>query len=115
MERREFLIKTSIAAASVSLAGDAMASDVAAQHFSHERDYSAGLVLNLKIGNVAPKIIASITGMRQDGGGGLASITLPLGDVELLEPLNARTMSDPQSNPVTGADLGSGLVQGKDA
>jgi Mn-containing catalase len=28
--------------------------------------------------------------------------------------MKLRTMSDPASNPVTGADLGSGLVNGKD-
>jgi Mn-containing catalase len=28
--------------------------------------------------------------------------------------MKLRTMSDPTAKPVTGADLGSGLVQGKD-
>jgi Mn-containing catalase len=50
-----------------------------------------------------------------DGGDGLASVTLGAADLEVLEAMKARTMSDPASNPVTGADLGSGLVQGKDA
>ncbi|MGI4840302.1 MAG: manganese catalase family protein [Janthinobacterium lividum] len=50
-----------------------------------------------------------------DGGDGLASVTLGAADLDVLEAMKTRTMSDPTSNPVTGADLGSGLVQGKDA
>lgn len=49
-----------------------------------------------------------------DGGDGSASVDLPPNDVEVLESLKLRTMSDPQANPITGADLGSGFVQGKD-
>lgn len=50
-----------------------------------------------------------------DGGDGLATVELSSEDTEVLEAMRARTLSDPESNPVTGADLGSGLVQGKDA
>ncbi|RMN40931.1 Mn-containing catalase [Pseudomonas syringae pv. apii] len=49
-----------------------------------------------------------------DGGDGSASVTLDANDAEVLEMLKERTMSDPDSNPVTGADLGSGFVQGDD-
>lgn len=48
-----------------------------------------------------------------DGGDGLASVKLSSAEAEVLEALKARTTSDPLSNPVTGADLGSGFVQGK--
>lgn len=47
-----------------------------------------------------------------DGGDGLASVTLSAEDEEVLTALKVRTQSDPAANPVTGADLGSGLVQG---
>jgi Mn-containing catalase len=47
-----------------------------------------------------------------DGGDGSASVTLNAADAEVLEAMKLRTMSDPSANPVTGADLGSGLVQG---
>ena len=50
-----------------------------------------------------------------DGGDGSASVTLSAADAEVLEAMKLRTMSDPTSNPVTGADLGSGLVQGGDS
>lgn len=50
-----------------------------------------------------------------DGGDGLATVSLPAEDVEVLEAMKARTASDPLSEPVTGADLGSGYVQGKNA
>ncbi|MFP3678542.1 manganese catalase family protein [Pseudomonas sp. SIMBA_041] len=43
-----------------------------------------------------------------DGGDGLATVQLDSADEALLENLKARTMSDPNSEPVTGADLGSG-------
>jgi Mn-containing catalase len=49
-----------------------------------------------------------------DGGDGSASVDLSPNDVEVLESLKLRTMSDPEANPITGADLGSGFVQGKD-
>ncbi len=48
-----------------------------------------------------------------DGGDGSASVDLSPSDVEVLESLKLRTMSDPEANPITGADLGSGFVQGK--
>ncbi|MCE5976613.1 manganese catalase family protein [Pseudomonas sp. JR33AA] len=48
-----------------------------------------------------------------DGGDGTASVELAGPDLALLETMKLRTMSDPASNPVTGADLGSGLVNGK--
>ena len=47
-----------------------------------------------------------------DGGDGSASVSLSPNDAAALEALKARTSSDPMSNPVTGADLGSGFVQG---
>lgn len=50
-----------------------------------------------------------------DGGDGLATVNLSLEDQEVLEAMKIRTASDPLSEPVTGADLGSGYVQGKDA
>lgn len=49
-----------------------------------------------------------------DGGDGTASVELAAPDLAILEAMKLRTMSDPASNPVTGADLGSGLVNGKD-
>ncbi|PWY45576.1 manganese catalase family protein [Pseudomonas putida] len=49
-----------------------------------------------------------------DGGDGTASVTLTTAEAETVEAMKLRTMSDPTSNPVTGADLGSGLVNGKD-
>ncbi|NQD73621.1 manganese catalase family protein [Pseudomonas sp. CM27] len=49
-----------------------------------------------------------------DGGDGTASVELAAPDLAVLEAMKLRTMSDPTSNPVTGADLGSGLVNGKD-
>ncbi|OPA88020.1 Mn-containing catalase [Pseudomonas fluorescens] len=48
-----------------------------------------------------------------DGGDGSASVNLPPEDAEVLEAMKIRTASDPLSEPVTGADLGSGYVQGK--
>ncbi|MBP1145919.1 MULTISPECIES: manganese catalase family protein [Pseudomonas] len=50
-----------------------------------------------------------------DGGEGTASVTLNEKDTEVLEMMKERTQSDPAANPITGADLGSGFVQGKDA
>jgi Mn-containing catalase len=49
-----------------------------------------------------------------DGGDGLASIELSVDDEAVLLTMKERTMSDPDANPITGADLGSGYVQGKD-
>ncbi|WP_447758013.1 manganese catalase family protein [Pseudomonas moraviensis] len=43
-----------------------------------------------------------------DGGDGLATVQLDSADEALLESMKMRTMSDPNSEPVTGADLGSG-------
>jgi Mn-containing catalase len=47
-----------------------------------------------------------------DGGDGTASVQLSAEDEALLMDMKARTMSDPDSNPITGADLGAG-VQGE--
>jgi len=44
-----------------------------------------------------------------DGGDGLASVQLSEKDEALLMDMKARTMSNPESNPITGADLGSGM------
>jgi len=43
-----------------------------------------------------------------DGGDGLASVVVSAADEKVLATLAARTMSDPTTNPVTGADLGAG-------
>lgn len=43
-----------------------------------------------------------------DGGDGSASVGLAPADEEILEAFALRTVSDPASNPVTGADLGAG-------
>lgn len=50
-----------------------------------------------------------------DGGDGTASVTLSADDMQLVEAMKSRTSSNPNANPVTGADLGSGLVQGPDS
>ncbi|HEX8593564.1 MAG TPA: manganese catalase family protein [Pseudomonas sp.] len=49
-----------------------------------------------------------------DGGDGLASVGLSTDDEAVLLTMKERTLSDPDANPITGADLGSGYVQGKD-
>ena len=43
-----------------------------------------------------------------DGGDGLATVKLAKSDVAVMQALVARTASDPESNPWTGADLGIG-------
>jgi Mn-containing catalase len=50
-----------------------------------------------------------------DGGDGSASVELPADDEKVLMQMKTRLKSDPEANPITGADLGSGFVQGKDA
>lgn len=40
-------------------------------------------------------------------------VKLAVKDSKLLEQYAARTMSDPMSNPTTGAELGSGLANKK--
>ncbi|WP_122317892.1 manganese catalase family protein [Pseudomonas cichorii] len=50
-----------------------------------------------------------------DGGDGTASVMLDEEDVLTLTMMKERTQSDPQADPITAAELGSGLVQGKDA
>jgi Mn-containing catalase len=47
-----------------------------------------------------------------DGGDGTASVTLSEDDAVTLTMLKERTKSDTEIDPVTGADLGSGLAQG---
>ncbi|MBA1324665.1 MAG: manganese catalase family protein [Chitinophagaceae bacterium] len=49
-----------------------------------------------------------------DGGDGSASVSLSEAEFDVVEAMKLRTASDPASNPITGADLGSGLVQGSD-
>ena len=49
-----------------------------------------------------------------DGGDGSASVELSGADMDVLEAMKLRTQSDPSANPLTGADLGSGLAQIKD-
>ena len=48
-----------------------------------------------------------------DGSQGLASVELAKGDMAVTQALAARTMSDPTSNPLTGADLGAGPGAGR--
>jgi Mn-containing catalase len=43
-----------------------------------------------------------------DGGDGTASVKLKAADKKAVEALAERTMSDADSNPLTGADLGAG-------
>jgi Mn-containing catalase len=43
-----------------------------------------------------------------DGGSGLPEVRLQAGQAKAVEQLAARTLSDPDSDPVTGADLGGG-------
>ena len=43
-----------------------------------------------------------------DGGDGLASVGVSAEDIDVLQAMAARTASDPNSDPTTGADLGSG-------
>ncbi|MFS2122847.1 manganese catalase family protein [Pseudomonas sp. Pseusp97] len=45
-----------------------------------------------------------------DGGDGSASVQLSDEDSEVLEQMKDRTRSDPMADPVTGADLGAGLI-----
>lgn len=46
--------------------------------------------------------------MAVDGGSGDAGVNLPASDVEVLKAMAARTMSDPNADPATGAELGMG-------
>ena len=48
-----------------------------------------------------------------DGGDGTASVALSEVDETVLEAMKLRTASDPTADPITGADLGSGLEQFK--
>ncbi|WP_295473264.1 manganese catalase family protein [uncultured Pseudomonas sp.] len=50
-----------------------------------------------------------------DGGDGLASVTLSAEEETTLANMKRRTESDPDSMPITGAEMGSGLAQGKAA
>jgi len=50
-----------------------------------------------------------------DGGDGSASVMLSDEDEQVLQAMKNRTMSDPNADPITAADLGSGFVQGKNA
>jgi len=44
--------------------------------------------------------------MAVDGGSGEAEVKLPAADIEVLQQMQARTLSDPSSDPQTGAELG---------
>jgi Mn-containing catalase len=44
-----------------------------------------------------------------NGGDGLASVQLAKADIAVLQAVVARTASDPNSDPMTGADLGAGM------
>jgi Mn-containing catalase len=46
--------------------------------------------------------------MAVDGGDGSASVSLNERDAAAVQAFAARTASDPDANPVTGADLGAG-------
>jgi Mn-containing catalase len=46
--------------------------------------------------------------MAVDGGSGEAEVKLPAKDVDLLRQMAERTMSDPSTDPQTGAELGMG-------
>ena len=43
-----------------------------------------------------------------DGGDGLASVKLKAPEKKALAAMGKRTLSDPESDPLTGADLGAG-------
>ena len=49
-----------------------------------------------------------------NGGDGTAQVTLPNADVDVLQQMAARTLSDPSAEPLTGAELGAN-VQNPDA
>ena len=46
-----------------------------------------------------------------DGGEGTAEVKLPADKLETLRAMSARLASDPDSDPLTGADLGAGVVE----
>jgi Mn-containing catalase len=48
-----------------------------------------------------------------DGGDGMPTVKLAAKDTKVLDQYAARTMSDPVNDPITGADLGSGLAKKK--
>jgi len=50
-----------------------------------------------------------------DGGTGMAAVDLPSKDEQALKQMATRTLSDTASNPVTGADIGSGTLHKKTA
>lgn len=45
-----------------------------------------------------------------DGGDGMATVNLPGKDEKVWKQMVARTMSNPSADPLTGADLGSGMA-----
>ena len=47
-----------------------------------------------------------------DGGDGLFTVKLTAEEDEVVQQMATRTMSDPQSDPTTGAELGMGLAPG---
>jgi len=49
-----------------------------------------------------------------DGGDGSASVMLSAEELQVVEAMRLRTQSNPASDPVTGADLGSGVVNDLD-
>jgi Mn-containing catalase len=51
--------------------------------------------------------------MPIDGGDGTATVKLDRSDAKVVDKLAARTMSDPEADPVTGVDLGAGPGAGK--
>jgi Mn-containing catalase len=49
--------------------------------------------------------------MAVDGGDGLATVQVTDEERTLLDQMAARTMSDPEAEPLTGAELGMGIGQ----
>jgi Mn-containing catalase len=51
--------------------------------------------------------------MAVDGGDGHATVSLPAKEQKAVDAFMTRTMSDPSSAPLTGADLGAGPGAGR--
>jgi Mn-containing catalase len=74
-----------------------------AESTRHSRPLETGCRLGIR-GNPMPAV---------DGGNGTATVELSLEDEALLITIKTRTMSGPDSNPITGADLGAGMQPGE--
>lgn len=51
--------------------------------------------------------------MPADGGDGTATVKLAAKDMKVVAKMGERTLSDPSSDPTTGADLGAGPGAGR--